>query len=234
MITQLSIRDAGYIRRNRITRSNAPDMALKVLQYNCRKSAAVLDDLRHRWRCSPFHLFAIQEPPLTPRRRLLTLPGMIAVPATSCGDRSLAGLYVSEALDAVTVPTNNAWSAAIAFTYAGRHILLISAYLAPSGDLETELRHLADLFARYPNADIIICADANAHSLLWHSRSANERGRLFERFFSASFAASYQPSSYFDHLCRRNRSDGQHRRHCLLRTIATYAYRLAFGRLGRQ
>lgn len=55
-----------------ILRSNGPDMAYKVLQYNCRKSASVVDDLRGHLENTSYHVIALQEPQLPLERDYYT------------------------------------------------------------------------------------------------------------------------------------------------------------------
>ncbi|KAL0271774.1 UNVERIFIED_CONTAM: hypothetical protein PYX00_008768 [Menopon gallinae] len=156
-------------------------MNINLLQYNCRKSTAVWDDLRKRGELADFDIIATQEPPVDRTKQVLSITGSITI-QPSGQQRPLVGIHISEELDAVKIDVGREWCIVAHISGRGRKFVLINAYLAPSEDIEPKLADLGEVLGRCRPADVVLCMDANARSDAWHSRIRNARGRALEAF----------------------------------------------------
>ena len=73
----------------------------------------------------------------------------------------------------------------ISIQHDHKQIILINTYFKYADDILPYIHHIDTLITRHNNRNTIICADANAKSILWHNAVTDERGEHLEDLIMA-------------------------------------------------
>ena len=152
---------------------------LKVGQVNAMRSASVLHELRKMAEELDLDVLCVQEP----YTRGGSIPGM---PVTSrictIGEQPMAAIITfNPTVTAVVIRhLSDSHCVCMEITKGRERWIVANLYFQFADDIEPYLRQITDIANTNEQSQIIITADANAKSELWHSGSRDERGESLE------------------------------------------------------
>ena len=153
--------------------------SVKVMQLNLHRSHPPLQDLlTNSWNSSGMNIALVQEIPLH-KGKACNVPHPLHFDYTC--DIPRAGIIYNPSLDIWPAPTLSYRDCQVcSWTINKKNILVISAYWAINErNIPTTLVK-AIRFAKKNKFEILVGMDANAHSPLWGSPTADARGHLLE------------------------------------------------------
>ena len=77
---------------------------------------------------------------------------------------------------------SNATCTVLRLSLGSSEVIFINAYFKHADRIEVHIDHLERILNRFRGETVLIAADANARSVLWHNDTTDERGEELETF----------------------------------------------------
>ena len=145
-------------------------MQLRLMQYNCQRSLSVMADIEGRFSEDKIDIYLLQEP--------YVAHGMVCglgsgLSTYSAGDWPKAAIAVRKGVCDVVLKSevSNQCQCVVNVTVNGCNLHLASIYCQYGGDMATDIMHLRRAVLGADRTPLLIGLDANATSLVWHSKN---------------------------------------------------------------
>lgn len=175
-----TVRDEATIDRG------VPGHNLRIVQVNVGHCKDAMPELREWLATTRVDLALIQEPYCF-RGKVRGL-GLNAVIVEGLGDEeklaAIAVLNKKLRVIAVSSLTDRETATAVVTCPDGYEIVVSSMYWEGDGDIEEQIDKVRALREKFPDKELLIGADVNAHSPHWFSGELNDRGETLDEYLS--------------------------------------------------
>ena len=159
---------------------------LNIAQLNMRRSQNVSLEIRKEMDTKLIDVLLMQEP-YNPRGKFIGLESRApVVSGAEAGSPAYASIYIKNPHLTILKITHlsNSHCTCIQITGPFGIVYIASMYFQCSHSIDPYLAHLRKIVAQLPGQRLIIGADANAKSPLWHSPESDDRGEALEEIIS--------------------------------------------------
>lgn len=188
--TKCHIHQDNQLRQNSHRPQQHP--TIHIGQINAQNSIAALDELRQVINIDKIDIVLIQEP--YSRNNVISSLGINTRVVTDT--KRFTNIASSDKIKTAIAVTNPSYTVLKIEQLSNTHcvcaevsvgtykLYVVSAYFQYSDKIEPYIQHIERVLLTLKGHSVIVCADANAKSTLWHSGQTDERGELLENLIA--------------------------------------------------
>lgn len=179
---------------------------LQIAQINAHHSRIVMDELREEVSSRKIDVIAIQEPYCYND----TIPGLGTATRIVTDNKRFSRIASVDKIHvAIAVPNrdytvlkieqlSNTHCVCAEVTGKQLSVFIVNAYFQWSEEIEPYIQHLDRVLQHLKGRNVVVCADVNAKSQLWHGSDTDERGEKLEHLIAQhNLYIVNKPSSTF-------------------------------------